>query len=289
MPVPLVRQLQGELGLAHPAQPRQRDRAGAARVVVQGRVDGREQPPAADERPVPGRQVGGQDGAADAGQRVVGQHRGAHLAQRRRGLDPELVGQRAAAPVVGRQRIGLPVRGVERADELDGHRLAQRVARRELLEQRDVVRRPTLTGVHVGQGLGRHHALLLEPRGDRRQKRHLALRAHAEGARARPPGQRGLEQRRGVFVVAAGQCPAAGVDVGHEQVGVDPHHAAVEDVAVGPAGQRGGPEQAAQPRDVRLHGPDGRLRGALVPHVVQHLLGRDRLDPAIRIRASTAR
>ena len=99
--------------------------------------------------------------------------------------------------------------------------------------------------------------------------------SHAEGARARPPGQRHLEQRRCVFVVAAGQRAPPRVDVGDEQVGIDRDHGAVEHVAVAVAGQRGGPEQAAQPRDVGLHGPDRRLGRPLPPHVVQHLLGRD--------------
>ena len=280
MPVPLVGQLQRQLGLAHPAQPGEGDGARTAGVVVQRRVDVREQPAAAHERAVARGQVRGQDGAADAGQRIVGQHGGAHAAQCRRRLDPQLVGQGAAAAVVGGQRVGLPARGVERADELDGHRLPQRVAGREVFQQRDVVRGPALAGVRVGQRLGRHHPLLLESRGDRGEERHLRLRARPERARPGPAGQGGLEQRRRVLVVAAGQRAAPRVDVGSEQVGVDGDRRAVQDVAVGPPGQRVRPEQAAQPGDVGLHGPDGRLDGPLAPDVVQQLLGRDRLGPA---------
>ena len=280
MAVPLVGQLQRQLGLAHPAQPGEGDGARTAGVVVQRRVDVREQPAAAHEGAVARGQVRGQDGAADAGQRIVSQHGGAHASQCRCRLDPQLIGQGAAAAVVGGQRVGLPARGVERADELDGHRLPQRVAGREAFQQRDVVRSPALAGVRVGQGLGRHHPLLLESRGDRGEERHLRLRARPESARPGPAGQGGLEQRRRVLVVAAGQRAAPRVDVGSEQVGVDGDRRAVQDVAVGAPGQRVRPEEAAQPGDVGLHGPDCRLDGPLTPDVVQQLLGRDRLGPA---------
>jgi hypothetical protein len=152
-----VRQLDRDLRLAHARQPDQRHRRRMGLIVVEGLVEHGQQLFPAGEAGVARRQVHGRlGGRGFRGQRRrLMQHGGVHAAQRRGRVDAELVGERAAAPLVGGQRVRLPAGGVQGADQAQRDRLAERVGGGQLLEQRQRVRRPVLPGVHVGDGLDR--------------------------------------------------------------------------------------------------------------------------------------
>ena len=80
--------------------------------------------------------AGSAAGRAGVQRRRLRQHLGLQRPQRRAGVDAELVGQRGAGPAQRRQRVGLPVRPVERQHQQPPALLAQRVVGDEALESR---------------------------------------------------------------------------------------------------------------------------------------------------------
>jgi hypothetical protein len=94
---------------------------------------------------------------------VVGQHLPFERGQLRAGVDAQLVRQQSGHPAMGRQRVGLPARPVQRRHQQRPQPLAQRVGRDQRLQHaRHLARR---TELHAGGELvlGQPQARLLQP------------------------------------------------------------------------------------------------------------------------------
>ena len=113
--------------------------------------------------------------------RVLLQHPPLELAQRRRRLDPELVGERAPERLVARERLGVPARPVEREHVLRAEALAQRVLRDQRLELADDV-------AVIARARGRPRAATRARRGEapRAARPRAARTARANSASAGP-------------------------------------------------------------------------------------------------------
>ncbi len=93
---------------------------------------------------------------------ILAQDRVVQIAQRRSGLDADLLDQRRSRLPVGLQRLGLAARAVEREHALRLQSLAQRVARDEHLEFREDLAMAARRQVAVDRTLGRGQVQLLE-------------------------------------------------------------------------------------------------------------------------------
>ena len=107
-PLPSVRQLAGQLGLPAPGMPYSTTGRRAASSSADSTTRG--QLGALDEHAGPLRQVRPERGTrgADRAERLLGEHRRVHAAQRRGRVHPELIRQRPTAALVGGERVGLP-------------------------------------------------------------------------------------------------------------------------------------------------------------------------------------
>ena len=192
------------------------------------------------------------------------------VAQRGRGIDAELLGQRPAGLLVGGQRLGLAVAAVQREHELAACALAQRLAGDQgldlpdhlrvapqgqlgpdpLLEQREVqlLQAPRLAG---GEGLGEL------------------------GERRPAPQGEGLAQAvRGAPGIARGEGLAARPQQLLSPEGVNLRRRDVELVARRARQQDVGRQHLAQLRDVDLHHLGRRVGRLLAPEVIDQAGGR---------------
>src|SRR5581483_12332134 len=117
------------------------------------------------------------------------------LAQGRRGLDPELPGERTPRLLVGGEGLRLPAGAVEREHVAAPQPLPQRLAGDERLELAGEVLVPPEREVGVEPPLERVQAQLLEPRALRRRER---LGRELRERRPAPQLERGPEARRGL-------------------------------------------------------------------------------------------
>ena len=211
------------------------------------------------------RQVAGRPRAQRA---VVVEHLALELAQARTGLQAEVVRQAGAQALVGRQRVGLAARAVERHDQQLPQALAVRGGRDRRLQ---------VGGRHVAEpqprrelGLQQRPACLLKPapvgRGPVAGRRQDVAAKAAERRRA---------QLGGGAVVAGPQGLSRGRGVAHEPQRVDRVRRDLQPVAALDCGDRRRvAERPAQPRDLRLQRvAPGRHPG---PQVVDQRVGAHR-------------
>ena len=121
------------------------------------------------------------------------------VAQRRVRLDADRLHERGARRAVGRERLGLAARPVEREHELAAQALAQGMALDELLQLRHQLAVAAGGEVGLDARLERREPLLLQPRD--RALRERRERLVAEG-RAAPQRERIAQQAPGAVGVA---------------------------------------------------------------------------------------
>ena len=138
---------------------------------------------------------------------VLAQDRGLQRAQVGRGLDPESVDERPARALVGRERIRLPARAVEREHLLTAQPLAQRILAGQAHRAR---RRPRRAARRPGpRPRGRPGTRAAGPPAAR-SRAGRSVRGHVGQRRAAPEGERLPQRRRRLTRLAAGElCPAA--------------------------------------------------------------------------------
>jgi hypothetical protein len=220
------------------------------------------------------------------------QDRLVELAQRRRRLDAQLVGEGPAQPGVRRHRVRLPLAAVEGQHELAVERLPHRVQRDQPLQRADQLGVPPELQLGVEPPLGGDQPKLLEPGHLRLGERQVPY--VGEGIAA-PEGER-LSEVVGRRRPGAGPArPAARPDQAVEPAGVDGVGRHVQAVAA-PMGtqQAVAAQRLAQPADVRVHGGDRATPGIVGEQRIDDLLGGDRLPAAQQeerqqgLRAGTA-
>jgi len=193
-----------------------------------------------------------------------------------RRIDAQLLGQHPPDVLVGRQRVRLPARRLERAHQLAPQPLTQQVLGRQLLQLGHQLGAPSQGQLSVDPVFEGGQPQLRQP-GDR-GRRERGVRDIGQ-RRAAPLAERPGQQRRGLRQAPIGQRTAPRAHLLLEDARVYAnlvHHEPV----TGRAELHGVPAgRAAQPRDQRLHRVGGVGRPLTVPQVLGQPLHRDR--PAV--------
>jgi hypothetical protein len=199
--------------------------------------------------------------------RPAGEDPPVHLAQRRAGVDAQLLGEHLRDPPVAVERLGLPARPVQRAHELPPEVLAQRVAVGQLAQFGDEVVVPAQCQVRFDALLGRGqlpfeqtgHDFALQPLGRDVDQRFA------------PPQGECLGQQRGHLTGVGGRLgpPDQSVEVAQVQVGLGD----LDQVAVRARPDGGRAQGVPQPHDQVVQ---GRAAGRVaVPHPCDQHVQRD--------------
>ena len=197
--------------------------------------------------------------------RVVLQDLELELLQARAGLEPELVGERGAHPLIGRQRVALATRAVEGRDQQLPQSLAIGVGRDGGFELGDDrFPEPQPCGEVRVQELG---ARLLELHAVRRRP----VAGRGEQLTAEAPEGRGADLARAVLVTSV-EAPRRGRRIAQDAQRVD--LAGLRREPVGAVDHRGIGQSAPQPGDLGLERVP--LDGGAAPEVVEQPVGAHR-------------
>ncbi len=191
---------------------------------------------------------------------VLAEDRRLELAQLGAGIDAELLDERLARCPVGRERVRLPARAVERKHELRPRPLAERLRLHERLELRHELRVPGEREIGVDPLLEDGRAQLLEPRDLGLRER---LVEEVRERRAAPERESFTERALGRDRVVSLERGASLLREACEPVDVDPLRRQLELVA-GRAGRNHRPERLAELGDIdldRVGGGLGRITG----------------------------
>jgi hypothetical protein len=188
------------------------------------------------------------------------------LSQRGTRLEPKLIAQRAPRIAVGRQRLSLTARAVERQHQLGPQPLAQRMKHHKRLELADQLRITRENQVRLDPPLERVKPLLLEPHdlggGE------LLIREIGERGAA-PEGER-LTQRASRLPWLTSRGPGGQA---LETVRVHLVRSRVQHVAGRPALERALAERGAEPGEIDLDGLDRRRWLRRAPELGDDALG----------------
>ena len=192
-------------------------------------------------------------GAADAtGARagasagILLEDRALHVAQRRSGLDAELLDERPARGLEGLERLRLTSTPIQRHHLLRPKALVQRILRDQHLELSDQLHVAPARELRVDRALQRNQAQLVQTRRDRS---HTRLVGEISERRPAPQRQRSAELHRRDAEAPVGQRPRTGARAALEHAQIERALLDRGDVATPPGDdRRRGPEPCATAR-----------------------------------------
>jgi hypothetical protein len=198
------------------------------------------------------------------------------LLQRLTRLEPELLGQSAAAPLVDVERLGLAVGAIERDHELAAQALAKRVPRDERLQLGDDLAVASERKLGVDSLLDRAQAEFLEPLDLTPRERVVG---EVRERRAAPERKRRVELRHRGLSLSAGESAPTVLEEPLEPLGVELRRLDLEEIAVAARFEqpRVAVERFAQPGDVSAQRLGGGRWRRVPPELVDQRVGGDDL------------
>src|SRR4029450_11639817 len=192
------------------------------------------------------------------------------LAELGRGIDPELVGEDLAGPLVGAKRLALSPGAVQGEHQLFPEAFTERMTRRESLELADGLSEFPDRELRVDPFLQCREAQVIEPcrlRSERRLGREIA-----EGGTP-PQIERVVECTDRRLRVDRQESPGVAQE-GLETNGIELRRLGPQDVTCPAPLDPLWPQGPAQMRGVALEGVPNGLPGLLTPHLVDEYVGR---------------